>query len=251
MRFEAISRGVARAEHSFSRVKAGKLVALPNAGAATAPSTQPRPRNWRAIACLSVRQAQQPSTPAGTRTLIERDAHDPEAEGPRTIVTVKIGESRHEAFLHDIEHGVAVIDLPAHEAMNGSAIALDQRTIGIVSTTNSPLHQCPIIGLDFGSAFHAHRSGARQRACIGRERAHTDFLGPCCRKFSRVEIVVTTMPGMSNHQSMKIVGFKSALAADGKTLSITLPRALPIGSYQVSWHAVARDGQPLKGRYAF
>jgi methionine-rich copper-binding protein CopC len=92
-------------------------------------------------------------------------------------------------------------------------------------------------------AAEASASGVRSLTLTFSDRVAENSAG--------VEIVMTAMPGMSNHQAMKIVGFKSAMAADGKAMSITLPRALPAGTYKVSWHAVASDGQPLKGQYAF
>ena len=68
---------------------------------------------------------------------------------------------------------------------------------------------------------------------------------------SGVDIVMTAMRGMTNHQPMKIAGFKTALSPDGKTLKVTLPRALPAGTYQVTWHAISRDGNKVDGSYSF
>ncbi|MCE7796272.1 copper homeostasis periplasmic binding protein CopC [Sphingobium sufflavum] len=70
-------------------------------------------------------------------------------------------------------------------------------------------------------------------------------------KLSGVEIVMTGMPGMANHDPMKVSGFKTALNADGKTMTITLPRALPVGSYKLDWHAVTADSHRIEGSYAF
>lgn len=70
-------------------------------------------------------------------------------------------------------------------------------------------------------------------------------------KLSGVDLVMTGMPGMANHSPMKVSGFKSALAADGKTLTLTLPRALPAGSYTLTWHAVTADTHRIEGNYAF
>ena len=68
---------------------------------------------------------------------------------------------------------------------------------------------------------------------------------------SGAEIVMTSMPGMTNHTPMKVTGFKSSLASDGKTLSLDLPRNLPTGTYELSWHTVTRDGRRMEGRYTF
>lgn len=70
-------------------------------------------------------------------------------------------------------------------------------------------------------------------------------------KQSGVEIVMTSMPGMAHHAPMKVSGFKTALSADRKTMSITLPRALPAGTYDVKWHAVTADTQKGEGVYSF
>ncbi|MET0238531.1 MAG: copper resistance protein CopC, partial [Sphingobium sp.] len=38
---------------------------------------------------------------------------------------------------------------------------------------------------------------------------------------------------------------------DGKTLTVTLPRALPVGTYKLDWHAVTADTHRIEGSYAF
>lgn len=70
-------------------------------------------------------------------------------------------------------------------------------------------------------------------------------------KLSGVDIVMTGMPGMSNHSPMKVSGFKTALGADGKTMTVTLPRALPAGTYDLKWHAVTSDTHRIEGGYSF
>lgn len=70
-------------------------------------------------------------------------------------------------------------------------------------------------------------------------------------KLSGVEIVMTGMPGMANHAPMAVTGFKTTLAADGKGLTIALPRALPAGSYDVKYHAVTADTHRIEGSYSF
>jgi methionine-rich copper-binding protein CopC len=68
---------------------------------------------------------------------------------------------------------------------------------------------------------------------------------------SGIELVMTGMPGMADHPPMPIKGFKTAVEGDGKTLVITLPRALPAGSYDLSWHAADADQQRIEGKYSF
>ena len=64
-----------------------------------------------------------------------------------------------------------------------------------------------------------------------------------------IELLMTGMPGMADHQPMPIKGFQTKV--DGKTVTITLPRALPAGSYLLKWHAVAADQHRVEGSYTF
>ena len=66
----------------------------------------------------------------------------------------------------------------------------------------------------------------------------------------RAELIMTAMPGMSNHPPMKI-SITSAMTRDGKTLTITPKRVLVPGTYKVSWNATATDGQAMAGNYSF
>lgn len=69
--------------------------------------------------------------------------------------------------------------------------------------------------------------------------------------FTGVDLTMTSMPGMAAHQPMAISGFTSAMSADGKTLTLTMRRALMAGTYQVKWHAVGDDTHRMEGTYAF
>lgn len=66
---------------------------------------------------------------------------------------------------------------------------------------------------------------------------------------SGIELTMTGMPGMANHAPMPIRGFTSKVA--GKTITVTLPRALPAGTYDLKWHAVAADQHRIEDRYIF
>lgn len=72
-----------------------------------------------------------------------------------------------------------------------------------------------------------------------------DLVGP----LSGIDLVMTGMPGMANHQPMPIKGITAK--AKGKTLTVALPRPLPTGSYQLTWHAVAADQHRIEGSYTF
>ena len=71
------------------------------------------------------------------------------------------------------------------------------------------------------------------------------FLAP----MSGVELTMTSMPGMADHAPMPIKGFKTA--TEGKTMTVTFPRALPAGSYDLKWHVVGADQHKMEGAYSF
>ena len=69
--------------------------------------------------------------------------------------------------------------------------------------------------------------------------------------FTGATLVMTSMPGMANHQPMAITGFTSAMSADGKTLTLTMRRALTPGTYQLNWHAAGADTHRMVGTFTF
>ena len=69
--------------------------------------------------------------------------------------------------------------------------------------------------------------------------------------FSGADVVMTGMPGMANHQPMKLSGLKPSWSADGKTLTLTAGRAFPVGTYQVTWHAAGADIHRMQGSFTF
>ena len=68
---------------------------------------------------------------------------------------------------------------------------------------------------------------------------------------SSITLTMTGMPGMADQPPMPIKGFTTAAAADGKGLVVTLPRALPTGSYDLQWTVMGNDHQPVSGTYSF
>lgn len=64
-------------------------------------------------------------------------------------------------------------------------------------------------------------------------------------------IVMTAMPGMKDHGEMMIRNFTPGWSADRKTLTLTLKKPLPAGSYDVRWQATAADGHAMTGVVAF
>lgn len=70
-------------------------------------------------------------------------------------------------------------------------------------------------------------------------------------EFSGADVVMTGMPGMANHQPMKLSGLKATWSADGKTLTLVAGRAFPAGTYQVTWHAAGADTHRMQGTFTF
>lgn len=68
---------------------------------------------------------------------------------------------------------------------------------------------------------------------------------------SGIDLTMTGMPGMANHAPMPIKGFKTTVEGDGKTMTVTLPRALPSGSYDLNWHIVGADQHKMAGKFSF
>lgn len=64
-------------------------------------------------------------------------------------------------------------------------------------------------------------------------------------------IVMTAMPGMANHGEMPIRNVTATWSADGKTLTLTLAKPLPKGSYDVRWQAAGADGHAMSGKVSF
>jgi methionine-rich copper-binding protein CopC len=62
---------------------------------------------------------------------------------------------------------------------------------------------------------------------------------------------MTAMPGMPNHGEMLMRNFTAKWSADGETLTLTLARPLPAGTYDVRWQAAGADGQAMKGTVTF
>lgn len=70
-------------------------------------------------------------------------------------------------------------------------------------------------------------------------------------KFAGAELVMTSMPGMADHQPMKISGFTTAMSADGKTMTLLMKRALASGTYEVKWFAGGADAHRMEGSFPF
>ena len=70
-------------------------------------------------------------------------------------------------------------------------------------------------------------------------------------KFAGAELTMTGMPGMTDHQPMKMSGFTTAMSADGKTMTLLMKRALTSGTYEVKWAAAGADTHRQEGSFTF
>ena len=77
------------------------------------------------------------------------------------------------------------------------------------------------------------------------------FSQPVDPASAAASIVMTAMPGMANHGEMTIRNFTASWSADGRTLTLTLKKPLPAGSYDVRWQAAAADGHAMTGNVSF
>ncbi len=77
------------------------------------------------------------------------------------------------------------------------------------------------------------------------------FSQPVDPSSAAASIVMTAMPGMADHGEMVIRNFTSGWSADGRTLTLTLKKPLPAGTYEVRWQAAAADGHAMTGTVNF
>ena len=66
----------------------------------------------------------------------------------------------------------------------------------------------------------------------------------------KAELVMTGMPGMSDHPPMKIA-IASAMGKDGKSMTLTPKRALVPGTYTVKWSAAGADTHRMGSEFSF
>ena len=66
----------------------------------------------------------------------------------------------------------------------------------------------------------------------------------------KVELVMTGMPGMANHAPMKIA-VTPMMGKDGKSMTLSLKRALVPGSYKVKWAAAGADTHRMGSEFSF
>ncbi len=69
--------------------------------------------------------------------------------------------------------------------------------------------------------------------------------------FAKTEVVMTGMPGMANHAPMKVSGYTTKMSKDGKSMTLTMKRALVAGTYEVKWSAAGADAHRMEGKFGF
>lgn len=69
-------------------------------------------------------------------------------------------------------------------------------------------------------------------------------------QFSGASLVMTAMPGMSDHAAMKVAA-KISGGDDPKVMVITPAQPLTTGTYRVDWRAVSSDTHPIVGKITF
>lgn len=94
----------------------------------------------------------------------------------------------------------------------------------------------------------APAAGASARAVSQIDLA---FAAPVNAATAGAQIVMTAMPGMTDHPPMAIKGFTIAPGAGGKTLHLKLRKPLVPGDYTVNWSVAGADGKRLTGKLSF
>lgn len=113
-----------------------------------------------------------------------------------------------------------------------------------------------LVALAFAGGAQAHTklvsSSPAANAIVAKPgRVVLTFNEKVVANFTGATLTMTSMPGMAAHQPMAITGFTSAMSANGKTLTLTMRRALAAGTYQLKWHAAGADTHRMEGTLSF
>ncbi len=92
---------------------------------------------------------------------------------------------------------------------------------------------------------------ASQATVSNVSQANLIFSETLIAPLSGIDLTMTGMPGMTSHAPMKIAGFQTMVAPDGKTLVAAFPRILPAGTYRLDWHTGASDAHRVTGSLTF
>lgn len=110
-------------------------------------------------------------------------------------------------------------------------------------------------GLIFASAAFAHPkllSSTPQDNTEGPapQKIELHFSENLMTQFSGANLVMTSMPGMSDHSTMKVAA-KISGGDDPKVMVIAPAQPLTTGTYRVDWRAVSSDTHPTTGKITF
>ena len=113
-----------------------------------------------------------------------------------------------------------------------------------------------ICGLAVSGAAKAHpkllsTSPAANASVAGPNKLQLKFSEKLIGSMTSADVFMTGMPGNVRHRATKMHGFNGTLGSDGKTLTLSRPRALPTGTYHVDWRAVAVDTHRVSGTFNF
>lgn len=67
---------------------------------------------------------------------------------------------------------------------------------------------------------------------------------------TRIQLVMTSMPGMASHTAMPIP-VSVMMGKDGKSVMVMSKKALTPGGYEVRWMAAGDDREVVSGKFAF
>lgn len=67
---------------------------------------------------------------------------------------------------------------------------------------------------------------------------------------TRMQLMMTSMPGMANHAPMKMP-ISVMMGKDGRSVMVMMKKPLTTGSYELRWMASGDDKEVVSGKYAF
>lgn len=67
---------------------------------------------------------------------------------------------------------------------------------------------------------------------------------------TRMQLMMTSMPGMANHAPMKMP-ISVMMGKDGKSVMVMMKKPLTSGAYELRWMASGDDNEVVSGKYAF
>lgn len=126
--------------------------------------------------------------------------------------------------------------------MRKSAVAAILASLALISLPGAALAHTRLVSSTPAANATVPAANARSINLVFNERVIASTL--------KVDVVMTGMPGMSDHPPMK-VAFSSMMGKDGKSVMLMPKRALAAGTFQVSWSAAGTDTHRMGGQFSF